>query len=156
MDNACGEWLYRATVGLIWYFDWFNVVEGRTRYRTLLYHSYILVDISVLSGLWCWKMITEPQHFKISPFYSTVFAVGVVAAYMLGLFLKIIYYKFFHPNLKKKLKGDDMITGDEPDFGMTPRTAMIETDTVENRMASPPEPKRCNKRMRKLAENFYS
>ncbi|XP_047014778.1 XK-related protein 8.3 isoform X2 [Ictalurus punctatus] len=28
MDSKAGEWLYRATVGVIWYFSWFNVVEG--------------------------------------------------------------------------------------------------------------------------------
>ncbi|KAK2830648.1 hypothetical protein Q5P01_018579 [Channa striata] len=39
MDNKGGEWLYRATVGLIWYFDWFNVVEGTQENLTGLCRS---------------------------------------------------------------------------------------------------------------------
>lgn len=161
MENACGEWLYRATVGLIWYFDWFNVVEGKTRYKTLFYHGYILVDISLLVGLWCWKMITEPPYFNILPMNAIITAVSVVTVYMLGLLSKMIYYKFFHPNLgKERLKGDK--TEDVPDSAMQEyRVMQLETDSgsevIEFRMASlPAETKRCNKRMRKLAENFYS
>uniref|UniRef100_A0A8C3AQY3 XK-related protein n=1 Tax=Cyclopterus lumpus TaxID=8103 RepID=A0A8C3AQY3_CYCLU len=137
MDGPCGERLYRATVGLIWYFDWFNVVEGRTRYRTLLYHGYVLVDMSLLCGLWCWKMITEPPYFKIPPRCAVIAAVSVVAVYILGLLLKMIYYKWYHPNVaKEELKGD----------------------AVYDRLPKSPAPdiKRCNKRMRTLAQNFYS
>uniref|UniRef100_A0A3Q3FRE5 XK-related protein n=1 Tax=Labrus bergylta TaxID=56723 RepID=A0A3Q3FRE5_9LABR len=95
MDGPCGEWLYRATVGLIWYFDWFNVGEGRTRFRTLIYHGYMLIDISLLCGLWCWKMITEPPYFEIPPPCAIITAVCVCAFYVLGLVFKMIYYKFW-------------------------------------------------------------
>ncbi|KAK9526556.1 hypothetical protein VZT92_015248 [Zoarces viviparus] len=122
MDSPCGEWLYRATVGLIWYFDWFNVADGRTR---------------------C-----------------------------------------YHPNLaKEELKGDATVgqgptmlttfSGDEPDSSISSAANEVpeeihlqcislneDLDTdVANRSgpgAPAPDLKRCNKRMRKLAENFYS
>lgn len=170
MDSPCGEWLYRGTVGLIWYFLWFNVVEGKTRYRTLLYHGYMLVDISLLCGLYCWKMITtEPPSFETSNMYAIIVAVSVVAVYFLGLFLKLIYYKWYHPNVsEKELIGDT----DE----MSPTGLGLARDMVDSRMATfalfdraaeeseeqdgtdhiRPSPTRCNKRMRKLAENFYS
>lgn len=181
MESACGEWLYRATVALIWYFDWFNVVEGRTRFRTLLYHVYTLIDISLLCGLWFWKVSTEETSFEISHFYAIVTAVSVVAVYILGLIFKMIYYKYCHPNLtKEELKGD---TAEMPRTGQGPtRSATSSKDEVDfptrtvdeitdisyrtipcvistdNRDTGPPVPdtKRCNKRMRKLAENFYS
>lgn len=174
MDGPCGEWLYRATVGLIWYFDWFNVVEGRTRNRTLLYHGYILVDISLLCSLWCWKMSTEPPYFEIPLLYAVITAVSVVAIYILGLFFKIIYYKCYHPNLaKEELKGGateksrvgqgptriKTFSGDEIDFGLSLHSGIdIEEDDIDRSWPGPPAPdtKRCNKRMRKLAENFYS
>uniref|UniRef100_UPI0037E9C09F XK-related protein 8 n=1 Tax=Semicossyphus pulcher TaxID=241346 RepID=UPI0037E9C09F len=175
MDGPAGEWLYRATVGLIWYFDWFNVVEGKTRYRTLLYHGYILVDIFLLCSLWCWKMSTEPPYFEIPFLYAIIIAVSVVAVYIFGLFSKIIYYKFYHPNLdKEELKGDapemsptalgsKTLIEDVPDFGASPcagMTVLRATDiSIEDRsLPGPPAPVAtyCNKRMRKLAENFYS
>ncbi|XP_054461423.1 XK-related protein 8-like isoform X2 [Anoplopoma fimbria] len=188
MESLCGEWLYRATVGLIWYFDWFNVVEGKTRYRTLLYHAYMLVDISLLCGLWCWKMSTEPPYFEIPPLYAVIIAVSVVAVYIIGLFFKMIYYKCYHPNLaREELKGEVTQqgqgptriyawSGDETDFPMSQASngvPDVQTDSycesIELRedididvhdRSGPSAPasdtKRCNKRMRKLAENFYS
>ncbi|XP_034401813.1 XK-related protein 8 [Cyclopterus lumpus] len=187
MDGPCGERLYRATVGLIWYFDWFNVVEGRTRYRTLLYHGYVLVDMSLLCGLWCWKMITEPPYFKIPPRCAVIAAVSVVAVYILGLLLKMIYYKWYHPNVaKEELKGDaaekgrvgqgptrfKTLSGDVMDFYTHPDANEVydrlpkclilrrdaDTDVTDRSGPRAPAPdiKRCNKRMRTLAQNFYS
>ncbi|KAK9526555.1 hypothetical protein VZT92_015248 [Zoarces viviparus] len=184
MDSPCGEWLYRATVGLIWYFDWFNVADGRTRYRTLLYHGYMLVDIFLLCSLWCWKMSPDPPYLEIPPLYAVITAVSVVAAYILGLLLKMLYYRCYHPNLaKEELKGDATVgqgptmlttfSGDEPDSSISSAANEVpeeihlqcislneDLDTdVANRSgpgAPAPDLKRCNKRMRKLAENFYS
>lgn len=171
MESPCGEWLYRATVGLIWYFDWFNVAEGKTWYRTLLYHGYILADISLLCGVWCWKMNTDPPYFEIPHLYAIVTAVCVVLVYVFGLLFKMMYYKCYHPNLAKdELKGDDAEksrTGQGPTRTLKSSvdemdSAMVEEDigmdVTDRSWPGPPAPdiKRCNKRMRKLAENFYS
>ncbi|XP_040909336.1 XK-related protein 8-like isoform X2 [Toxotes jaculatrix] len=187
MECPCGEWLYRATVGLIWYFAWFNVVEGRTRYRTLFYHGYILADVSLLCGLWYWKMSTEPPDFEIPHSYAIITAVSVVALYIFGLIIKMIYYKCYHPNLAKgELKGvtTESQTGDSLPMMMMalysedvvdmavfknglpyqPVAMMrhIDTDLADRNLPSPslsptaPSTERCNKRMRKLAETFYS
>uniref|UniRef100_A0A3Q3WZ83 XK-related protein n=1 Tax=Mola mola TaxID=94237 RepID=A0A3Q3WZ83_MOLML len=143
MESPGGEWLYRATVGLIWYFNWFNVAEGRTKFRALLYHGYILGDVCLLCSLWCWKMIsTECPYFEISQLHAIITAVGVVAVNVTGLFLKILYYNCFHPNLTK----EELIG--EMDTDSYSQTHVI--------IDSGPSPKHCNKRMRKLAENFYS
>uniref|UniRef100_A0A3P8NM89 XK-related protein n=1 Tax=Astatotilapia calliptera TaxID=8154 RepID=A0A3P8NM89_ASTCA len=111
MDDPRGEWLYRTTVGLIWYFNWFSVAKGM-RIRSVLYHAYILIDICILCGLWCWKMSTDPPDFVTHPLTT---AACVVAVYVLGLLFKVIYYTFFHPNLDKdKLKGAT-ITEEQPE-----------------------------------------
>ncbi|KAI3358779.1 hypothetical protein L3Q82_015180 [Scortum barcoo] len=175
MNSACGERLYRVTVGLIWYFSWFNVVKGRTLYRILLYHTYMLIDISVLCSVWYWKVSSEPTNLKISPLYA--FIIAVVAAYVLGLVFKLIYYQCCHPNVaKENLQGDvgEKPLGDVTDFAPSSpgeecvgNTLMLRafiatecTDTDFGFQSGPsqpaPETKRYNKRMRKLAENFYS
>lgn len=194
MDSSGGEWLYRATVGLIWYFSWFNVAEGKTRNRTVLYHVYALLDISFLCGMWLWWMWTDPPDFVVPPFYANITACSVVAGYILGLLLKMLYYKCYHPKLnKEELKGDDSEVEDqsynrvpdEPDFPAIQLVYMARTcDVIEmtDQAADPkdtgdaanqndqpkevteevmdrslPTPSaRCNKRMRKLAENFYA
>lgn len=123
----------------------------------------------------------EQPYFPISDAHAIIAASCVVAVYILGLLLKMIYYKFFHPNIaKEELKEDDR---SQLKVGLGPmrRSALIEdvechvlpqpdedlTDApylkgfdfieVTNRTGySEPAGKRCNKRMRKLAENFYS
>uniref|UniRef100_A0A3B4F6F2 XK-related protein n=1 Tax=Pundamilia nyererei TaxID=303518 RepID=A0A3B4F6F2_9CICH len=153
MESPCGEWLYRATVGIIWYFDWFNVAEGKTRYRTVLYHGYMLTDICILCAVWCWKMSTDPPDFVIEPMYALITAACVIAVYVLGLILKIIYYKVFHPNPDKdELKGASTEQQPEGELGLCMCAA-----TANVAAHHPPAPSaHCNKRMRKLAENFYS
>ncbi|XP_037549005.1 XK-related protein 8-like [Nematolebias whitei] len=180
MDCTFGRWLFRATVGLIWYFSWFNVAEGRTRKKTLLYHGYILADISILCGLWYWRMTTDPPVlFNVTPLHAAVTATSVVGVYILGLFLKTIYYNFFHPNVQKdELKGGASETlqsnggslqpADEVDFtsvmtqtdseegspGMM-RTSEVNAHGVTSRCL-PNQSEHYNKRMRRLAENFYT
>ncbi|KAL3984131.1 tripartite motif-containing protein 16 [Sarotherodon galilaeus] len=154
MESSCGEWLYRATVGLIWYFNWFSVAEGKTRYRTALYHGYILTDICILCAVWCWKMSTDPPDFVIDPMHALITAACVVAVYVLGLILKAIYYKVFHPNLdKNKIKGTstEQQPVNEPNVDDEPDAYMFRAKAAP----SPPPQPRCNKRMRKLAESFY-
>lgn len=163
MDSPGGEWLYRATVGLIWYFSWFNVADGKTRNRTLLYHGFILADIGLLCGLWWWKMLSveQPFFFIVAP-VATAVASCVVGVYVVGLVLKMFYYKFFHPNIAKEdLKGDEdeVQTGtpEEEKGGVEERDGEIIlrcfalTDDFSGRPTVP----RCNKRMRQLAGNFY-
>ncbi|XP_030002433.1 XK-related protein 8-like [Sphaeramia orbicularis] len=156
MDSPGGEWLYRATVGLIWYFNWFNVAEGRTRYTTLLYHGYILVDIGLLCGLWSWKMRTDPPYHAFPHLYTIIIPVIVVAVYIFGLLFKMIYYKGYHPNLSKdELQSPaEKLSPDEPDGPPALMRAAHEEIVVEDR-SIPAPPELCNKRMRKLAANFY-
>ncbi|XP_061839283.1 XK-related protein 8-like [Nerophis lumbriciformis] len=149
MDSPGGEWLYRATVGLIWYFDWFSVVDGRTRNKTLLYHGFILVDMFLLCGTWCWRASTQ-----MSFLHAGLLSVAVVALYILGLVLKVLYYKFFHPNLNK----DDLKGGDKEVDLDSAVVVFMQCSAAEDVIdgGRTPHVQLYNKRMRKLAENFYS
>lgn len=169
MSSRGGEWLYRATVGLVWYFDWLNVVEGRTRTRTLLYHGYMLADISLLCALWCWRMTSahsERPAFQLSQSHAIITAVAVVMGYVLGLLIKMAYYKWCHPNvLKEELKGDkeegSAQERDETDSKEDSSPVLLKGGEflVLNRTGRAPpalDRKQCNKRMKILAQNFYT
>lgn len=157
MDNPGGEWLYRATVGLIWYFSWLNVVDGKTRIRTLLYHGFIMVDIILLCGLWWWKMLSlEQPFFYISTPVASAVASCVVGVYVVGLAVKMFYYKCFHPNIAKEdLKGhEEEELKEESEVerdGQIVYRCFGLTGDLPARVTEP----RCNKRMRQLAGNFY-
>ncbi|XP_068189905.1 XK-related protein 8-like [Antennarius striatus] len=171
MDSSCGEWLYRATVGLFLYFNWFNVVGGRTKCMSLFYHTLVLADIIFLCSLWCWNMInTEHPHFKVSLMSALITAVSVVGVYIIGLLFKIMYYHRFHPNdAKEKLKGsvkpdptqthaDVVDSAGSKDVLKGTFRIQAPDDQMDHRLFIPPEPhiQYYNKRMRRLAENFYS
>ncbi|KAG7218895.1 hypothetical protein INR49_019444 [Caranx melampygus] len=176
MESQGGEWLYRGTVAMILYFSWFNVGRGQTRTRMVPYHSFIMADVLLLCSLWCWKTSSEDLYFEIPLLYSVVTMVTVVSVYVLGLLLELIYYRCFHPNLSKgELKGGSTAllvkvpsattSGDQVDFGGVVEEGEEEEEEEEGgvsfRMGQAPRPLppptvKENKRMRRLAENFYT
>ncbi|XP_067111421.1 XK-related protein 8.3 [Osmerus mordax] len=94
MDSAGGEWLYRATVGLIWYFSWFNVAEGRTRGNGVIYHSFMVVDGGILLITWWWYR--DPV---LTDSYAPILLAALPLTYLVGLLFKVLYYCCFHPKL---------------------------------------------------------
>uniref|UniRef100_A0A3B4BEX5 XK-related protein n=1 Tax=Periophthalmus magnuspinnatus TaxID=409849 RepID=A0A3B4BEX5_9GOBI len=97
MNSKEGEVLYRGTVALIWYFNWFNVVKGNTLWKTILYHGYILADITLLCGLWFWKI--NSKDLKNFNYLHLLAYVLIFFVYILGLVVKSIYYHCFHPKV---------------------------------------------------------
>ncbi|XP_026156948.1 XK-related protein 8.3 isoform X1 [Mastacembelus armatus] len=133
MDSDGGEWLYRVTVGLIWYFSWFNVAEGRTRGRSLIYHSFITTDgVILLATWWCYRdpVQTEP--------YALALIISLPLTYLLGLLFKALYYCCFHPKLWRPVVKDSTLANDLPDGTVSFRNISIQNDTllVNKRMTS--------------------
>uniref|UniRef100_A0AAY4E7U5 XK-related protein n=1 Tax=Denticeps clupeoides TaxID=299321 RepID=A0AAY4E7U5_9TELE len=100
MDSQCGEWLYRATVGVIWYFSWFDAspTRGSTRNKRIIYHSLMSVHTAVLLTMWFfWK--EEP--FRLGP-VSAPLLIVITSLYILGIIVRIVYYKKLHVELRTK------------------------------------------------------
>ncbi|XP_056335876.1 XK-related protein 8-like [Danio aesculapii] len=94
------EWLYRATVGLIWYFSWFNVSEGSIKLKSVVYYSLMGLDTIMLLGFWCWKVVECADGWiMLNPYIVVPTLLGL---YVIGIVVEIIYYKWFHPNCDKK------------------------------------------------------
>ncbi|XP_020783199.1 XK-related protein 8-like [Boleophthalmus pectinirostris] len=162
MNSKGGEVLYRGTVALIWYFNWFNVVKGDTLRWTIIYHGYIVADITLLWGLWFWKINSDLTNFN----YEHLIAYFcILFFYIIGIGVKSIYYYCFHPKVTSTdlqceedtvdivpLRRDspEERVEDVPDNGIMFRMATVHTPGRR-------EPgDKVNMRMRKLAENFYS
>ncbi|KAL6457585.1 hypothetical protein MHYP_G00345480 [Metynnis hypsauchen] len=97
MDTEGSEWLYRATVGLIWYFSWFNVSKGKTKVKSIIYHVCMGADMGLLLGLWFWKRSVESACLSSLPVNPYILIGGLPALYITGLLLKLLYYWKFHP-----------------------------------------------------------
>ncbi|KAK9957212.1 hypothetical protein ABG768_011476 [Culter alburnus] len=172
MDSTGGEWLYRATIGLIWYFSWFNVSEGHTRGRSFIYHTFMISDTGILLATWWFYRDAErTQSYAIS------LIISIPLCYVLGLMVKVLYYCCFHPKLwwppDLGKFSDDVSDGGEPhsfmqadgvsDGGEEPHTVVgadgasaggKEPHTVVQ--ASGASFQRFNKRMSQHAANFYT
>ncbi|XP_059411331.1 XK-related protein 8-like [Carassius carassius] len=97
MKSPGWEWLFRATVGLIWYFSWFNVSKkGNIKVKMALYYSFMGLDTVMLLGFWCWKVFEyEGCWSSLNPYMVIPTLLGL---YVIGILVKIIYYRWFHPN----------------------------------------------------------
>ncbi|XP_054873721.1 XK-related protein 8.3 [Amphiprion ocellaris] len=140
MDSAGGEWLYRATVGLIWYFSWFNVAEGRTRGRSLIYHAFMTADGGLLLGTW-W-FYRDPVQTEA---YGPALLLALPLTSLLGLLFKALYYCCFHPRLWRPPLRDPV--RDLPDAQVTFRDASIQDDSLSSQLT--------NRRMARHAAHFY-
>ncbi|TSK28296.1 XK-related protein 8 [Bagarius yarrelli] len=120
MDSRAGEWLYRATVGLIWYFSWFNVASGSTKLNGMIYHVVIGVDTMLLLGLWWWWRTVESARLNPLPMNPFLLVAVLVIIYITGILLKLLYYWKFYPNKpdlqmdEKGLKSDTECYDTEP------------------------------------------
>ncbi|XP_041740984.1 XK-related protein 8 isoform X1 [Coregonus clupeaformis] len=142
MDSAGGEWLYRATVGLIWYFSWFNVAEGGTRGRSIIYHSFMATDGGIL--LVTWWFYRDPV---LTQSYAPILLATLPLTYLMGVLFKTLYYCCFHPTLwrppvREAVVGEELPDGQEVVF----RTVTPEASS----------PQFHNKRMASHATHFYS
>nr|XP_056702396.1 XK-related protein 8 [Euleptes europaea] len=92
MEHAGFEWLYRAVVAVILYFCWFNIAEGKTRYRCAIYYTFLALDSALLTFFWVWY--NRPLSWDSPVQYALLAA---VPCYILGILLRCIYYQSCHP-----------------------------------------------------------
>lgn len=142
MDSIGGEWLYRATVGIIWYFSWFNVAEGRTRGRSIIYHSFITIDGGLLLVTWwCYSDLVQTEPYRLALLITLPFT------YLMGLLFKTIYYYCFHPKLRRPPAREPGLPNDLPDAEVFSKDSFIQDSTQSSQPV--------NKRMACHATHFY-
>ena len=129
MPDPCSEWLYRATVATILYFSWFNVAEGRTRGRATIHLAFLLNDSLLLAVAWVAQSAWLPSGCLLQRLLP---AAG--ACFLLGLALRLAYYRWLHPSCRW---GPDQLDGT---WGLR---------SLEGRQL--PQ----NRRMAHLAKNFF-
>ncbi|XP_030648077.1 XK-related protein 8-like [Chanos chanos] len=88
MDSRAGKWLYRATIGLIFYFSWLKVTKESGKLNSVLYHVVIIGDTGLLIGVWWWQMVCEDAMFA----KPLIVVSAVVSFYLVGLAFEMVYY----------------------------------------------------------------
>ncbi|XP_026797943.3 XK-related protein 8-like [Pangasianodon hypophthalmus] len=171
MDTKAGEWLYRATVGLIWYFTWFSVASGKTKLRGMIYHMVMGADTMLLLGLWWWRRSVESARLSPLPINPYLLIVMLMIIYIIGLALKLVYYWKFHPSktvLEMNVKDEKSQMKSKSDQESYDVLEVTLSCTLGPEPAAQPEPEGTvlaptekivtgiHKRIRNMAVNFYS
>ncbi|XP_039536458.1 XK-related protein 8-like isoform X2 [Pimephales promelas] len=155
MERPGWEWLFRATIGLIWYFSWFNVSTGSMKRKTVLYNAVMGLDTMILLGFWCWKVFEFTGCWSSSNPYVVI--PPLLGLHVAGILVEIIYYKWFHPNCdEQKISKPSKHQKNRHHRKYYRMNAM--QPVSENRAPAQPEPEPVTgglKRGMNMAANFY-
>ncbi|XP_064201818.1 XK-related protein 4-like [Anguilla rostrata] len=114
------EIVFDMVVGVVYIFSWFNVKEGRTRWRLLAYYAAVLLENAALSALWyLYRSPTATEAFAV-PALCVVFS-----SFLTGVLFMLMYYAFFHPDGARFSRSASCIL-DDPSaagFGLPPEGA---------------------------------
>lgn len=94
-DFCMSKWeevLFNMVVGIVYIFCWFNVKEGRTRYRMMIYYFVVLAENTVLTCLW--YSYRDPTT---TDSYAVPVLCGVYLSFASGVVFMGIYYGVLHP-----------------------------------------------------------
>lgn len=94
-DNRILKFMYPVVIGFIYIFCFFNVKDGSTRIRLVVFYFLMGVENFALMGAWL------PYRHE----YGVVFlaALGMVfGGYFIGVVALVLYYQFYHPSLLRQ------------------------------------------------------
>lgn len=94
-DFCMSKWeevLFNMVVGVVYVFCWFNVREGRTRYRMVAYYAVVLLENAILSSLW--YAYRDPATTDA---YASIALCGVFLCFASGVACMVVYYGVLHP-----------------------------------------------------------
>ncbi|XP_052389462.1 XK-related protein 8-like isoform X6 [Carassius gibelio] len=155
MEHSGWEWLYRASVGLIWYFCWFNISTGSIKFKSILYYSFMALDTMMLLGFWCWRVFEYAGCWRsLNPYMVIPTLLGL---YAIGILMKIMYYRYFHPNCDEKKITEPTEEGQFSQVALCYDVTDSGRNSSHTRAAAPTQTLAgVPNRHRKMAANFYS
>eukprot|EP00057_Strongylocentrotus_purpuratus_P011770 XP_011666244.1 PREDICTED: XK-related protein 4-like [Strongylocentrotus purpuratus] len=105
---------FDAVIGIIHIFCFFNMKEGPTRCRAVIFYILIFIENTVMFGLWYREQDSREKMYGLP---ALVFVWG---GFFVGIFFMSFYYRFYHPNGKIQIclcKGEQRGGEDEVDGG---------------------------------------
>ena len=96
--NGCFEILFKILMGFIYIFCYITTKDGSTVISQIIY--YLLLYLENISMMIAWTMLNDRN---LDSFEITAVCV-VFLAMILGIVFMLIYYKHFHPSIKRNNK----------------------------------------------------
>lgn len=89
-NTKCEELGFNAVLGVIFIFCYFNPIDTPTRFRYLMFYTFMFFENSAFMILWS-KQVTY-QRWIVDLALSTHYT-----CFFLGIVIMLIYYRYFHP-----------------------------------------------------------
>lgn len=88
------KYCFNAVAAFICIFDFFNLVEGHTRIRYVVYYAIVYCENVAMVSVWYYYQSTVARWYRLPV------VVSVVALFWVGILVQVIYYLIIHPNNK--------------------------------------------------------
>ena len=136
-SNAWEERLYNGVVGIIYCFCFFNLKEGRSRYRITAFYTVTFFENIAFAAVYYFCKFYQPHLPDLEPDWFSLLAMAVVVAGMaFGLCSMVLYYRFYHPagpilpcGKEVEDKMDQTQASEGPDFVIKDATYVEDKDT---------------------------
>lgn len=89
------EVCYNGIVAFIYNFSFFNITQGSTRLKLLLFYSLMLLENTASVVMWY-------PHSTLFGDVSIAAISMVYGGFIAGVIFMVIYYQFYHPNIEEK------------------------------------------------------
>ncbi|KAG8184647.1 hypothetical protein JTE90_022695 [Oedothorax gibbosus] len=126
--DFCTTWweerLYNCVVGIIYCFCFFNLKEGRSRYRMSFYY---FVTILQNAGFVLSFYLSETPSHRLRDIMCALVPGGII----IGLFSMLLYYRFFHPSGPILLIAEKTIDGQNVEKPCNKREATANCCTLK-------------------------
>jgi len=135
--NRWEERLYNAVVGVIYCFCFFNLKEGRSRYRMTTFYTVMFIENITFVAAYYWSNHHQPS---LPVTWFSLGAMGIVlGGTAVGLCSMVLYYRFYHPagpilpcsaDLEEKSESNNSGGSEGPDFVIKNATYVEEKETT--------------------------
>lgn len=92
------EPFFKAVVSVVYIFEFLNLLQGHTRFRYILFYSFVYLENLVMMIVWFvmgfWMGGINTRWFHEGA------VVCIVLSFFVGVTFQMVYYKFYHPNNK--------------------------------------------------------
>ncbi|PIK42027.1 putative XK-related protein 6 [Apostichopus japonicus] len=95
-NTSLEEWFFDGVIGIIYIFSFFNMKEGRTVYRAIIFYSVVFLENTLLFGFWYYSDDGIPS----AKWYAIPAFILVWGGFFIGLFFMVSYYCCLHPNIE--------------------------------------------------------
>ncbi|XP_041484934.1 XK-related protein 4-like [Lytechinus variegatus] len=90
-ESKYDEIPFDAVIGIVHIFCFFNMKEGPTRYRAIIFYVIVFIENTVMFGFWYAETDSQEERYGLP---ALVFVWG---GFFVGIFFMLLYYYCFHP-----------------------------------------------------------